>query len=725
MIYAFGKDKLRPALAISLACAFALLGVATYGQTQPVSRRPPSSDTVFAIAFSPDGHTLAIARGSGDPFQRYGRIELWDLESGKVRHVIRGFDGPVRSISFSPDGKTLVSASNEYRTSKIHETARTLEGSVFGDLKWWDAATGELKQKVTLPGKGSQSMRAAHSPDGKQLAVVESFMEVSFLSTNPNVANSNVPFFGFPPPSFSFMMPRAFFNAELKLVDAQTGEIKLKFKLKGNRPIRALFSPDGKLLAAWNTKEVILWDAQTGREERKLKDFKGQLNAISFSPDGASLAVASTKYERISREVSVARSEVEIFDVHSWKAAPPLKNLGAVNSVAFAPGGRILLVGGLIGVKDGALPGVKLMDLQSGATALLSTGKVDASQFVDMLVLSRKGDLLAMQFGDETVKVLDTQTWRTRQTLDANSIGDDKGRPVSRLVMSVRRVLAVAFSSDGNTVAGELEQGEVKLWDHRTGEVKKQLEGDDDDPSLVAIAADAGTVAEVSNGKLLVGNVNAEVKRTIPLPSGGAVTAIALSPDGQTLAAGIGKELKILQVATGAVQKTPARHSTAFVRLEFSSDGRKVACADETGAVEIWDLSGDRIAKAINTGTGVTAIRFAPNGQALATAGVDHSVTLWDLQTGLPKQTLQKHDAQVNALAFSPDGQLLASGGDDRKVVLWETGSGKSRRTLKGHDQTVTSLAFSRDGRLLASGSGNASVVLWEVTTGKLNRILK
>lgn len=723
MIYPFGKDKLQSALAMSLACVLALNATA-YAQRQPGSRRALSSDAVFAIAFSPDGHTLAIARGSGDPFQRYGRIELWDVESGKVRHVIRGFDGPVRSISFSPDGKTLVSASNEYRSSKIQEIARSREGSVFSELKWWDATTGELKQKVTLPGKGSLSMRAAHSPDGKQLAIVESFMEVSFLSTNPNLASSNVPF-GFPPPSFSFILPRAFYNAELKLVDAQTGELKLKFQLKGNRPVRALFSPDGKLLAAWNTSEVIIWNSQTGREERRLKGFKGQLNAIAFSPDGGSLAVASTKYERISREESVARSEVQIFDVHSWNAALPLKNLGAVNSVAFAPGGRILLVGGLIGVKDGALPGVKLMDLQTGATALLSTGKVDASEFVDMLVLSRTGDLLAMQFGDETVKVLDTQTWRTRQTLDANSIGDAKGRPVSRLVMSVRRVLAVAFSSDGNTVAGELEQGEVKLWDHRTGEVKKQLEGDDEDPSLVAIAADAGTVAEVSNGRLRVGNVNAEVRRTIPLPSGDSITAIALSPDGQTLAAGIGKELKLLQVATGEVQKTPARHSTTFVRLEFSNDGRTLACADETGAIEIWDLTGERIARAINTGTSVTALRFAPNGQALATAGAEHSVTLWDLQTGLPKQNLQKHDAQVNALAFSPDGQLLASGGDDRKVVLWETGSGKSRRTLKGHDQTVTSLAFSRDGRLLASGSGNASVVLWEVATGKLNRILK
>jgi WD40 repeat protein len=54
-------------------------------------------DVVFSICFSPDGRTLAIARGAAEPVYRFGRIELWDTNSGKLRHVIKGFDGPVMS----------------------------------------------------------------------------------------------------------------------------------------------------------------------------------------------------------------------------------------------------------------------------------------------------------------------------------------------------------------------------------------------------------------------------------------------------------------------------------------------------------------------------------------------------------------------------------------------------------------------------------------------------
>src|SRR6266516_3169977 len=89
--------------------------------------------------------------------------------------ISTGFDDVVFSISFSPDGQTLVSGSSEYHTSKIREKVREREGTVFGELKWWDATTGELKHKLTMHGEGNSSLRATYSPDGKQLAIVESF----------------------------------------------------------------------------------------------------------------------------------------------------------------------------------------------------------------------------------------------------------------------------------------------------------------------------------------------------------------------------------------------------------------------------------------------------------------------------------------------------------------------------------------------------------------------
>jgi len=138
-------------------------------------------DVVFGIAFSPDGETLAIARGAAEPAQRFGRIELWDTETGKLRRVIKGFDGPVMTISYAPDGQTIISGSLEYRNDKIQNTDR-YSGSVKAELKWWDNQTGELKQRVTMPGDGNFSLKVTLSPDGKDLLVAETFMSFSFVS---------------------------------------------------------------------------------------------------------------------------------------------------------------------------------------------------------------------------------------------------------------------------------------------------------------------------------------------------------------------------------------------------------------------------------------------------------------------------------------------------------------------------------------------------------------
>ncbi len=510
----------------------------------------------------------------------------------------------------------------------------------------------------------------------------------------------------------------------MKLLEAQTGE--LRFKLDVGRPGAASFSPDGSLLAVANGKEVKLWNVQTGKEVRKLKDLRGAANAVAFSPHGWSLAVASTKYEREYGEHLVkiiGISEVKLFDVITGKVTLSIKDVGAVNSLAFSPDGRILLVGGVLPENKGGVAGMKLFDLQTGKVTNLATGN-DYKEAVDSLVLSQNGSLLAFRSGPATVKLIDTEKGTVKQTWDANSVGDAAERPASRFLLSVTRVLAVAFSADGMTVSGESDHGEIKSWDHRTGEVKRHLSTEQDEPSLVAASTNGKSFAEVSQEKLLLWDVNSDTKRIIPLPGPPRVSALALSADGQMLAVANDSEVKLL-LPTGEVTKTLSGPEDSVSRLAFSNDGRMLAGAEEDGTIRIWNVASGHSEKTLTALTEITALAFAPNGETLATAATDNTISIWNLQTRLPQGKLQKHDATINALAFSANGQWLASGGDDRTIVLWDVAAGKSKRTFKGHDQTVTSLAFSPDGQILASGSGNASVVLWEVETGKLNRVLR
>ena len=112
------------------------------GEFEGVDNGPSSVEGVKSVAFSPDGKTLAS--GGGDNV-----IHLSDIGTGKRKMTLVGHTHWVFSLAFSPDGKTLAS------------------GSVDSDIRLWDPHTG--KHKKTLTGHGDWVRSIAFSLDGKTL----------------------------------------------------------------------------------------------------------------------------------------------------------------------------------------------------------------------------------------------------------------------------------------------------------------------------------------------------------------------------------------------------------------------------------------------------------------------------------------------------------------------------------------------------------------------------
>ena len=253
------------------------------------------------------------------------------------------------------------------------------------------------------------------------------------------------------------------------------------------------------------------------------------------------------------------------------------------------------------------------------------------------------------------------------------------------------RVLAVAFSSNGRTLASSDIAGTIKLWD-------------------------------LSSGREL---------RTL-LGHSAAVTSVAFSPDGLILASGgadrsvrlwetsSGRDLQTLTAASPEGSGEPA----SIAALSFSPDGRVVASAGDGNTISIWDVHSSQAPRRLTGHTDrVMCVAFSPDGRMLASASKDNTIRLWNLASGQELRTLTKQnstDLSVSPLEFSPDGRILASGssGLDDSISLWDVSSGLKVRSLSGHSQVVYAAKFSRDGRTLTSGSWDNTVKVWDVTRG-------
>src|SRR5947209_5204991 len=196
-----------------------------------------------------------------------------------------------------------------------------------------------------------------------------------------------------------------------------------------------------------------------------------------------------------------------------------------------------------------------------------------------------------------------------------------------------------------------------------------------------------------------------------------AVTGVAFSPDGRTLATSplILWDLSDL-LRPRRLDLALIGHTDVVDSVAFSPDGRALATGSRDSSVILWDLTvrnqPHRLGRAV-TGPGwVTSVVFSPDGRTLATANGDRTIILRDLTDRNQLRRLG-HPLSVFAgvAAFSPDGRALATVTDDQTITLWDlTNRNQPRRFGQPLTGTgwVTSVVFSPHGRPFATASDRA-----------------
>ena len=279
-----------------------------------------SLDTVYCVAFSPDGRLLA---SGGDDTT----VRLWDPATGEHRRTLTGHAGRVRGVAFSPDGRLLASAGAD---KTMHD--RT--------VRLWDPATGEHRRTLTgHTGTGHTGgvLGVAFSPDGQRLASASYDRTVRLwdpatgaqLSVLSDHATS-VYAVAFSPDGR--LLASGGDDRTVRLWDPATGEHRRTLTGHAGNVWGVAFSPDGRLLASGgDDRTVRLWDPATGEHRRTLTGHAGNVWGVAFSPDGRLLASGGDD------------TTVRLWDPATGEHRRTLTgHAGNVRGVAFSPDGRLL-----------------------------------------------------------------------------------------------------------------------------------------------------------------------------------------------------------------------------------------------------------------------------------------------------------------------------------------------------------------------------------------------
>jgi hypothetical protein len=307
-----------------------------------------------------------------------------------------------------------------------------------------------------------------------------------------------------------------------------------------------------------------------------------------------------------------------------------------------------------------------------------------------------------------------------------------KARPLANRVTQFRAVLeegpgpvaVMAWTRDGKTIATGGPDGTVRLWDVGEREVRLPLIGHKRPVRGLAFAPKGNWVVAISDDKaahLRAWDAATGKERLTLKAQKGIFQAVAVSPDGKTIATGgtAGKdvgEVRLWDAATNADRGVLHGHLGEVIALAFSPDGRTLASAgSKDNAVKVRDLADQReVATFAGPTKRVNAVTFSPDGRTLAAASRDGTVRLWDVASGEERQPFAGDGRDVRSVAFSPDGRTLATASGDL-AKLWDVATGAEGAAFKGHKNQVTAVAFSRDGRLLATAGWEGTVKLWDV----------
>ena len=285
-------------------------------------------------------------------------------------------------------------------------------------------------------------------------------------------------------------------------------------------------------------------------------------------------------------------------------------------------------------------------------------------------------------------------------------------------------VMAVAWQPNSATIAASGQDGAVVLWNVDRTIEPKRLRRATNWTERLAYTPDGKFLAASTSRTVTVWGAQGELLHE-SAPHPGTVAAIAWDKPGRDLAAATFGGVWVHRIENGLLTTRQYAWAGASLAVAFSPNGKVLAAGMQDGSVHFWYLATGDDSQISGYGTKVPLIEWSANSRHLAT-GAGSEVIVWDFTGKGPEGStpleLKGHTERIVTLAWQPGGPWLVSGGKDWRVSLWQPG--KAEHAFDAHltSAEVTVTRWSPDGRYLAVGEANGKLSVYELVTKSANR---
>jgi cytochrome c len=278
-------------------------------------------------------------------------------------------------------------------------------------------------------------------------------------------------------------------------------------------------------------------------------------------------------------------------------------------------------------------------------------------------------------------------------------------------------VRALAISSDGQTaISGSFDSTAIR-WSLTRNAAEQVLRFHADAVNAVVLLRDGRAATAGADGRIAIWTSGSAEPDAVLEGHTAPIAALAVSPDGATLASASWDHTVRLWPLAGGVPRVLEGHTQNVNGLAFAPDGRTLVSVSYDQSVRIWPLSDSSAATVIVMPSPLNAVAVGSDGEIVA-GGADGKLYFLT-GAGAAAGEVAAGPRPVISIAISPDGALVAAAGIGGSIAVINRKTRGLARTLVGPGLPVWSAAFLPDSRTLLTGGADNIIRRWNAVTGE------